>query len=176
MELSTSITRSQSTAVSKDATTTVTTRKRIPASPAKVWTSLLFYEELGILPPLVLRLLLPVPTGTEGLVSAVGDEVRCNYRTGYLVKRITALQQDVNYEFEIIKQSLTLGRGIILSGGRYLLRDCGDGTTELSVETNFRSSRSPRWFWRIFERPTCHAFHNYLLESIGRRIDSQPGD
>ena len=92
------------------------------APPERVWNGLVFYEELGGRPPWHLRLLLPVPIGTEGKVSAVGDEATCLYEGGHLLKRITKIEQGDLYEFEVAEQALSVGGGMRLSGGRYTLR------------------------------------------------------
>ena len=92
------------------------------APPERVWKGLVFYEELGGRPPWHLRLLLPVPIGTEGKVSAVGDEATCLYEGGHLLKRITRIEQGDLYEFEVAEQALSVGGGMRLSGGRYTLR------------------------------------------------------
>ena len=63
-------------------TTSVITRMTFAASPEQVWGRLMFYEQIDETPPLPLRLLLPVPTRTEGRKSEVGDEARCIYQGG----------------------------------------------------------------------------------------------
>lgn len=133
----------------------------------------MFYEELGGRPPLHLRLLLPVPIGTEGTVSAVGDEAKCLYEGGHLLKRITRIVPGDRYEFEVAEQELPVGRGLRLSGGRYTLRPLSDGQTEVAVETRYASTMWPRWFWRPLEGMVCHWFHRYLLGSMRREIESQ---
>ena len=152
----------------------ILTRMTFDASPAQVWTGLVFYEELGGRPPLHLRLLLPVPIRTDGRVSEVGDEATCVYEGGHLLKRITRIEQGDLYEFEVAEQALSIGGGMRLSGGRYTLRGLPDGRTEVSVETRYVSTRWPRWFWRPLERLVCHWFHRYLLGSMRRNIESRP--
>ncbi len=126
----------------------VVTGMNFDASPAQVWKGLLFYEEIGGRPPTHLRLLLPVPIRTEGKVSEVGGEAMCLYEDGHLLKRVTRIEQGRSYEFEVAEQSLSVGGGMRLSGGRYTLRELADGLTEVSVETRYVSTKWPRWFWR----------------------------
>jgi hypothetical protein len=151
---------------------TVVTRMIFNAPPAKVWDGLVFYEELGSRPPWHLRLLLPVPIGTEGKVSAVGDEATCLYEGGHLLKRITKIHRGDLYEFEVAEQTLSVGGGMRLSGGRYSLRGQPDGRTEVSVETRYLSRKWPRWFWRPLEKMVCHLFHRYLLGSMRRQVEA----
>jgi hypothetical protein len=119
-----------------------------------------------------LRLLLPVPIRTEGKVSEVGGETLCLYEGGHLLKRVTQIERDRFYEFEVAEQALSVGGGMRLSGGRYTLRQLEDGATEVSVETRYLSTKWPRWFWRPLEKLVCHWFHRYLLRSMRRAIES----
>lgn len=151
---------------------TVVTRMIFDAGPAQVWDGLVFYEELGGRPPWHLRLLLPVPIGTEGKVSVVGDEATCLYEGGHLLKRITKIEQGDLYEFEVAEQALSVGGGMRLSGGRYTLRSLPDGQTEVSVETRYVSRKWPRWFWRPLEKMVCHLFHRYLLGTMRRQVEA----
>ena len=66
--------------------TSILTRMKFAASPERVWNGLMFYEQIDERPPLHLRLLLPVPIGTEKTNSKVGARVRCSYEGGHLVE------------------------------------------------------------------------------------------
>jgi hypothetical protein len=149
----------------------VVTRMSFVASPAKVWESLVLYEEIGERPPFYLRLLLPVPIRNEGRISEVGDEAKCLYEGGYLLKRITRIQEDRLYEFEVAEQELAVGGGMRLSGGRYALQELPNGQTEVAIHTRYVSPKWPRWFWTPLERMVCHWFHRYLLNSMRRGIE-----
>ena len=144
----------------------VVTGMRLSASPAETWDRLLFFEEIPRRPPLYLRLLLPAPLRTEGRRSEVGDETRCVYEQGYLVKRVTRVDHRRHYGFAVVEQSLAIGGGIRLTGGTYTLRELPSGGTRLELETRYQRSRRPEWLWRRVEKAVCHAFHRYLLGSI----------
>lgn len=149
----------------------VVTRMVFDAPPSEVWRGLVFYEELSGRPPLYLRLLLPVPIRHEGRISQIGDQTKCLYQRGYLLKRLTGIRKGELYEFEVAEQALAFGGGMRLSGGRYALRELPDGRTEVAVETRYSSRRWPRWFWGPLERMVCHWFHRYLLGSMRRQIE-----
>jgi hypothetical protein len=151
----------------------VVTRMSFSASPVEVWDGLMLYEELGGRPPLHLRLLLPVPIRTEGRIAEVGDEAKCLYEGGYLLKRMTRIERGDLYEFEVAEQELSLGGGMRLSGGRYALHELADGRTEVAIETRYVSTKWPRWFWKPLEAMVCHWFHRYLLGAMRRKIESQ---
>lgn len=148
----------------------VVTRMRIAAAPGAVWDALLFYEQIEQRPPLLLRLLLPEPRGTEGNKSRVGDEARCLYTSGHLLKRVTELRPPAFYGFEVAEQRLELGFGIRLAGGSYTLRALPGGHTELAVNTRYGGGAPPRWLLRPIEAAVCHAFHRHLLRAIARRV------
>lgn len=152
---------------------TVVTRMRFAASPTQVWQGLIFYEEIPERPPLHLRLLLPVPIGTEGPISKVGGETKCWYQDGHLVKRVTRIERGECYEFQVAEQALSVGGGMRLSGGRYTLRALADGRTEVALETRYVSTRWPRWFWKPLESLVCHSFHRCLLSSMQRKVESE---
>ncbi|HET7504738.1 MAG TPA: hypothetical protein VFK02_27135 [Kofleriaceae bacterium] len=150
----------------------VTTRMTIAASRARVWARLMFYEQIDERPPLHLRLLLPVPIATEGRKSEVGDEVRCRYEGGHLIKRVTHIDPALRYAFEITEQALVVGGGMKLSGGEYTLREVAAERTQLSIATHYVSSRRPRWLWLPVERWVCHSFHRHILRAMRRGVEA----
>jgi len=149
----------------------VVTRARIGAAPGAVWDALLFYEQIEQRPPLLLRLLLPEPRGTEGNKSRVGDEARCLYASGHLLKRVTGLRPPLFYGFEVAEQRLELGFGIRLAGGSYTLRALPGEGSELALSTRYRGGARPRRLLGPVERAVCHAFHRHLLRAIARRVE-----
>lgn len=150
----------------------VVTRMVFAAPPDRVWNGLVFYEELEGKPPLYLRLLLPVPIRNVGEVSKVGDETTCLYQGGHLIKRITKIEKNVRYEFEVAEQALFVGSGMRLCAGHYSLSTLPDGQTEVSVATRYSSPKWPRWLWTPLEKMVCHRFHRHLLRSMRRQIEA----
>jgi hypothetical protein len=151
--------------------TSIVTRMICAAAPAQVWDGLMFYEQIDEPPPLRLRLLLPLPIRTEGPNSAVGDESVCIYEGGHLRKRITRIEPERHYGFDVVEQNLAIGRGLTLCGGCYTLRELAGGRTEVAVTTRYVSRKQPAWLWRPVEATVCHMFHRHLLASIRRRIE-----
>ncbi len=139
-----------------------------PASPERVWRHLLFYEQIEGRPPLALRLALPVPTRTEGRKTQVGDEAKCIYRGGHLIKRVTEVEVGRHYRFEVVEQALDVGNGIRLLGGGYTFRRIADGGTEVTLATRYRSARRPRCLWKRIEVAVCHLMHRYILAAMHR--------
>jgi len=152
---------------------TVVTSMVFASSPEQAWNRLMFYEQIDGRPPLHLRLLLPVPIETIGRKSEVGDEARCLYEGGFLIKRVTEVEPGRRYAFEIAEQSLDVGGGMKLSGGEYLLREVGPRQTDVQITTRYTSPRRPRWLWAPVESAVCHAFHRHILNAMRREVEKQ---
>jgi hypothetical protein len=146
----------------------VATAIRCSAPPDRVWNALVFYEQIDRRPPWPLRVLLPVPVRAEGARSAEGDETRCVYEHGYLVKRMIRVQPLRRCEFEVIEQELGMPGEIRLAGGGYTLNALPGGSTRLELETHYFAFRRPRRLWRPIETALCHAFHRHILDAIQR--------
>lgn len=150
---------------------TVTTRMVLNMKPADLFRAFMFYEDIGKKPPILLRLLLPVPSGTKGEISEVGSIVTCMYDEGYIQKRITRIKPDTLYEFEVTGQTLIIGGDIRLSGGCFRLHDLGNGKTEVLLETHYYYNRNARWHSKFLERLVCQTFHRYIIKSISCRVE-----
>jgi hypothetical protein len=151
--------------------TSIVTGMRFHASPGKVWESLTFYEQIPAPPPIHLRLFLPAPRRVEGRSSAVGDETRCVYDEGYLLKRVNRIDPFRHYGFDVVEQRLAIGKGIRLTGGSYTLVELPDGSTRVVLETRYVSLARPRVL-RTLEAAVCHAFHRYILGAMRRELES----
>jgi len=149
--------------------TTVVTRGKISAPAALVWQNLMFYEQIEDSPPLHLRLLLPLPIGSDGSNLAPGEHAKCLYQGGHLLKCVTRIVPSRLYEFEVVEQELALPTGVLLCGGAYTLRELPGQHTELAVTTRYLSQRGPRWLWRPIEATVCHLFHRHLLSAIRKK-------
>lgn len=151
-----------------DASAEVVTRMVFRAPIDRVWRTIMFYEQIDQRPPLHLRWLLPVPLGTEGRKTAVGDEAKCLYEGGFLVKRVVRVVAAELYAFEVIEQELAFGGGMRLSGGAYRLRSQADGSTEVALTTRYRGGWRPRWLLAPIEGVVCHMFHRHILRAMRR--------
>jgi len=152
----------------------VVTGMRLAAPVDRVWQGLMLYEQIPGRPSLLLRLLLPAPLGASGRRSAVGDEVRCAYAGGSLLKRATRVEPNRRYWFEIVEQQVSIGGGIRLLGGGYTLRETPGGTW-IELETRYQSPRRPGWLWRPIESAVCRAFHRHILGGMRGAVEGPPG-
>ena len=152
----------------------VLTKVVLPEPPEAVWSRLMFYEQIPENPPLLLRLLLPVPEGVEGRKSQVGDITRCRYRDGHLLKQVKSVERNRRYDFEVVEQSLRVRGGIRLQGGCYALRALPQGGTEVALRTRYATPGHPRWLWKPIEAAVCHVFHRHILSALGRAVSPRP--
>jgi hypothetical protein len=143
----------------------VTTRARFAADPESVWNRILFYEEVPGPPPLLLRILLTCPRRTEGDKTVIGSRVRCVYNSGYLIKRITALEPRREMRFEVIEQKLGIERCVIATGGSYEIRSCNDGA-DVALTTHYLSRLRPRSLWRPLEKSVARRLHWHILNGM----------
>jgi hypothetical protein len=150
----------------------VVTAMRFPASSRRAWDGLMFFEQIARRPPLYLRLLLPAPVRAEGRRSAVGDQTRCVYENGHLLKRLTEVIPERRCGFEVVEQRLAIRGGIRLAGGSYTLSGLPDGSTRVELETRYVALQRPRWLWRRIETAVCHAFHRHILGAMRRELAS----
>lgn len=149
-------------------TASIVTAMTFSVSPERIWDRLLYYEQISDPLPLPLRLFLPSPIRTEGHRSDVGDETRCRYREGSLLKRVTRIALRRHWRFDIVEQDLPIRGGIRLKGGSYTLRELPDRSTRVELETRYISPRRPRWIFGPLEAAVCHAFHRHILQAMRR--------
>ena len=139
---------------------TVATRFHFDASPAAVWNHIMFYEEVPGRPPFLLRALLPRPVRTDGNKTRVGAIVRCTYREGDLLKRITSLEPPHFLGFAVIEQSLGIEDCVLTLRGSYEIFACGNASDVVLI-TNYQAHLRPRYLWRssrsIPGEPAPHA-------------------
>lgn len=151
----------------------IVTRMSFAASPEEAWEALMLYEQIEERPPLLLRVLLPVPIRAEGRKSRVGEDAVCRYEGGYLVKRVTEIERGRHYGFAVVAQHLDVGGGLRLVGGSYSLRRLPDGRTEVALGTRYASPRRARWPRAAVEAAVCHMFHRHILRAMRRVAEAR---
>lgn len=144
---------------------TITTRAHFNASPEAVWKHIMFYEEVPENPPFLLRTFLPRPIRTEGNKVWVGATVRCTYREGVLVKRVTRVEPPHMLQFEVIKQNLGVEGCTLTTGGSYEIYTDAYAT-EVQLTTNYRAYLQPRFLWRRLEKLLVLELHNHILNGL----------
>lgn len=149
----------------------ITTRLRLPASPAQVWGSLKFYEEVPSRPGVLLRMGLPAPVRSEGEKTRVGGTVRCVYEGGYVLKRTTSAEPPNVLRFEVFEQRLGLEHCLSLSDGVYEIR-AAPGGAEVALTTRYRGHLRPRVLFRPLERRLTHEIHGHILAGMRTALEA----
>lgn len=153
----------------------VATRVLLAASPETVWNQIMFYEEIPGQSPFPLRAFMPRPLRTDGDKAGLGAKVRCLYKGGDLVKRITAVEPQRLIQFEVIEQSLGVEGCVIALGGSYEIRHSGDGS-EIALTTKYRAYLHPRPLWRPLERLVTSQLHKHILNGMQGRLSQNSRD
>jgi hypothetical protein len=157
----------------KAAIETVTTTRILELSPRRAWESLVFYEEIGLEPPILTRIGLPYPLRTEGDANVVGGITRCVYSTGYLLKRITTLEPMRKLAFEVVEQHGVEDQSFELIRGSFEFEPAGEGRTQVVLETVYRPLLQARFYWRPFEERLAHVLHEYVLDGMSAQVRSR---
>lgn len=153
-------------------TATVSTFMRVNASAERVWSAIQFYEEVPGRLPLLLHAAGLRPVRTEGR-KTLGAEVLCMYASGYLVKRVTALNPPGEMAFEVVEQDLGIEHGIRAQRGSYYIRQDGNAC-DVCLSTTYESRLRPRWFWSSIERLSLHSLHRHILTGMAHAIAASP--
>ncbi|MGZ6071954.1 MAG: hypothetical protein ACXWK8_12115 [Myxococcaceae bacterium] len=149
----------------------ITSRLQLPASPAEVWRSLKFYEEVPSRPGVLLRIGLPAPVRSEGEKTRMGGTVRCVYEGGYVLKRTTSAEPPNVLRFEVFEQRLGLEHCLSLSDGVYEIRAVSGGS-EVALTTRYRGHLRPRALFRPLERRLTHEIHGHILAGMRTALEA----
>lgn len=141
---------------------TVETAEDWDSGVEAVWRSMVTYEEVEVPPPLLLTLLLPAPVRTEGDKRIRGAHVECIYRSGSLVKRMTAVEPPARMEFDVLDQELGIEDCARAISGGYRITASGSGS-RVALTTRYLASLHPRWLWRPVEHYLAHRLHRHVL-------------
>jgi hypothetical protein len=146
----------------------VVTHAHFNASPNMIWSHIIFYEEIPGRAPLLLRGMLTQPLRSEGAKTHVGAMVRCIYKAGHLVKRITVVEPAHLLRFEIVEQCLGIEDCIQTLGGSYQISHSHE--TDVLLTTHYLAYLHPRWLWRRLEALLVSQLHRYILRSLGAEL------
>ncbi len=150
---------------------TIRTDLHVQATPQEAYRAIMFYEEVEHDPPMLLNLALPKPISSEGRKDRVGEVVRCRYDRGWLVKRITRVEPGRALEFEVIEQHLHFERDVTLTGGSFRIEALPDGTSRITLTTDYERHLRPGWMWQPIERTVVHTLHEHVLEGMRRTAE-----
>lgn len=152
---------------------TVATQVHLDVSPEVAWNLIMFYEEVSGRPPFLLRMFMPTPLRTEGKKTGVGARVRCIYKGGDLVKRITAIEAPRLVQFEVMDQRLGIEACAVALEGSYVIRRRENGA-DIVLTTRYAAYLHPRLLWSPLERLVTGQLHRHILKGMRRRLSDLP--
>jgi hypothetical protein len=149
----------------------ISTDAAFAAAPGDAWRAIVFYEEIEHRPPWLLRLALPRPLRSEGAKDAAGGIVRCTYESGYLLKRMTAVEEGRLLAFDVVEQHLDFGGGVELLGGGVSIDPLGSDRARVTLTTRYKRPWRPLDpVWAAIEERLVHGFHRHVLEGMRRSL------
>ena len=146
----------------------VTTSRIVIGTPEDVWETLMFFEDVGTTPPLLMRLALPRPLYSTGSMKQVGDRRVCVYTKGKLAKEIVKISENETLVFRIIEQEFE--PSVRLTSGQFLLEPMGNRRTKISLTTKYIPVHSPRFAWRWAEIAGAQTLHMHVINGIESQI------
>jgi hypothetical protein len=155
---------------------TVETEQTFAAPSQRVWSSIMFYEQVEHEPPFLLKLALPRPVRAEGSMQAVGDVQRCIYQRGELVKQITRHDYGQLIEFRVTEQHLHFEHDVTLIDGSFRLAKIDANHTRVTLVSRYIRHLRPAWLWESMERKIVHTLHGHVLEGMRRRAEGPEGE
>ena len=147
----------------------MSTSTTFDASEAATWEAIVFYEEIKHKPPFLLYMALPQPARTEGKKEKVGDQQRCIYKNGYLVKTITHLEPPRLLAFDVTEQHLNFEKDVTLVDGSFILQPMAREKTRVVLTTRYARLLRPSWLWQPIERTVIHTLHEHVLDGMRER-------
>ncbi|HEX4123984.1 MAG TPA: hypothetical protein VHY37_04595 [Tepidisphaeraceae bacterium] len=154
----------------------VRTAVDVPVGARRAFNGVMFYEQVNLPAPWLLRYALPKPLYTIGSSWKVGDRKICVYTKGRLVKYITAVQAGRRLDFAVIEQTHIENRSVRLIGGSFIFTPIDADHTRITLSTRYEPLLSPRWAWRPFETLGMGTLHRFVLEGMAEKAEDRPAD
>jgi hypothetical protein len=142
-----------------------------PIGTRDAWNGMMFYEQVKLPAPWLLRLLLPKPLYTMGRSEKIGDHRICVYETGRLVKYITAVAPGRRLDFAVTEQTNVENQSVRLIGGSFEFASVDASHARITLSTNYEPLLGPRWEWRPFERIGVTTLHQFVIEGMIQKAE-----
>ncbi len=153
-------------------TETLANQFTVNTSVNQFWNNFMFYEDTGEEAPFLFAIGFPKPIKTIGSRNKVGDITTCVYNKGYLIKKITKIN-NMSYkkllQFSVLEQKNIEDRSIQLIGGSVNAVSISSKQTSVHYKTTYQPKLTPRWVWRPFEVATVNALHKHITQKVLER-------
>lgn len=135
------------------------------------WKAVRFYEETTKKPPLILRIILPIPKRVVGDHSIEGGISKCEYSDGaFIVKEVTSLVKPSKLEFIVVENSYHFDRLIRLCGGKILLIEETSNKTKIIMTTYYENTSFLNSLLEPFIKLIIRSLHKFVIQEINYSI------
>jgi len=140
------------------------------APPEKVWNAIKTMDRVNGHKGLLMRIGLPVPVSCSIDKEAVGGLRTCYFESGYIQERITEWNPPRSMKLEITSWDVPGRPWLDFKDAGYEFHEA-NGQTTMTRTTTIISRLLPVWYWRRFERLGVETEHQYLFESVKKKVD-----
>jgi uncharacterized protein YndB with AHSA1/START domain len=142
------------------------------APPEKVWNAIKTMDRVNGHKGFLMRIGLPVPISCSIDKEAVGGLRTCYFESGYIQERITEWDPPRTMKLEITSWDVPGRPWLDFKDAGYEFHEA-NGQTTMTRTTTIISRLLPVWYWRRFERLGVETEHQYLFESVKKRVDGE---
>lgn len=161
----------------------VTTAIDIPASPARVWQTVLQPAQLRPPSGAVFRAGVAYPLASHIEGAGLSATRYCDFSTGKLVEPVLIWEQGQRLRFRVASNPLPMQEwtpyaqihpphleGFLVSRqGEFRLTPLENGGTRLEATTWYQHHLAPGAYWRLWSDSIIHQVHEMVLENIRER-------
>jgi len=140
------------------------------APPEKVWNAIKTMDRVNGHKGFLMRIGLPVPVSCSIDKEAVGGLRTCYFESGYIQERITEWNPPRSMKLEITSWDVPGRPWLDFKDAGYEFVE-ENGQTTMTRTTTIISRLQPVWYWRRFERIGVETEHQYLFESVKKRVE-----
>ena len=152
--------------------TNVQTSRVLQVPMDRAWQSIRYFEQLPDERPLLFRFGALRPMGTHGSLTKTGDIQVCEYRHGWVTKKLRTKEYGRQIVFDVIEQEIGFERSVRLLSGSFRLETVDATTTRLTLRTDYEALLRPRVCWAPFENYILRTLHEYILDGIEREASA----
>lgn len=140
------------------------------APAEKVWNAIKTMDRVNGHKGFLMRIGLPVPVSCSIDKEAIGGLRTCYFESGYIQERITEWNPPRSMKLEITSWDVPGRPWLDFKDAGYEFVE-ENGQTTMTRTTTIISRLQPVWYWRRFERIGVETEHQYLFESVKKKVE-----
>jgi hypothetical protein len=142
------------------------------APPEEVWNAIKTMDRVNGHKGFLMRIGLPVPVSCSIDKEGVGGKRTCYFESGYIEERITEWNPPRSMKLEITSWDVPGRPWLDFKDASYEFHE-ENGQTVMTRTTTIVSRLLPVWYWRQFEEIGVKTEHEYLFESVKKRVEGE---